>query len=262
MKLELPSPGMPGQPMYYVIPAKAANADAGEEVHRLRRRARRCRPTASSSSSTGIRASIRSTCSRSSTPAAWNKLFTDITPARSRRARAGRSRCRAYFNDIVEGYERVGAELRRAIARRSAHALADDGAPIVAARARRRAPLGAALAARRAGARSSSALFFVFPLVLSRASARFAARTAASRSRISPRRSSSTRSDIVFTRRDRRAVDAADRARRDRDRRLPDARREPARRRAAALALSLAAVHSVRRRRAGACARSSPRTAC
>ena len=37
----------------------------------------------------------------------------------------------------------------------------------------------------------------------------------------------------------------------DRDRRLPDARRESARGRAAALALPLAAVHSVRRRRAG-----------
>ena len=57
--------------------------------------------------------------------------------------------------------------------------------------------------------------------------------------------------DLIFTRRDRRAVDGADRARRDRDRRLPDARREPARGRGAALALPLAAVHSVRRRRAG-----------
>ncbi len=51
--------------------------------------------------------------------------------------------------------------------------------------------------------------------------------------------------------RDRRAVDGADRARRDRDRRLPDARRESARGGDPALALSLAAVHSVRRRRAG-----------
>ena len=34
MKLSLPSPGLPGQPMYYVIPAKAARRRARQEVHR------------------------------------------------------------------------------------------------------------------------------------------------------------------------------------------------------------------------------------
>ena len=31
MKLELIEPGLPGQPMYYVVPAKAANADAAKK---------------------------------------------------------------------------------------------------------------------------------------------------------------------------------------------------------------------------------------
>ena len=40
MKLKLIGPGMPGQPMYYVSPAKAANPDAAREVHRVRDLAR------------------------------------------------------------------------------------------------------------------------------------------------------------------------------------------------------------------------------
>ena len=51
-------------------------------------------------------------------------------------------------------------------------------------------------------------------------------------------------------------------ARRDRHRRLPDARRESARRRDPALALPLAAVHPVHRHRPGDARRSSPRTGC
>ena len=57
--------------------------------------------------------------------------------------------------------------------------------------------------------------------------------------------------DLLFTRRHRAAVDAADRHRRDRHRRLPDAGRESARGGDPALALSLAAVHSVHRHRPG-----------
>ena len=84
----------------------AAHRGAREEVHRPRGERRKCRPRASSSSSTGIRASIRSTCRRSSTPAVWNKLFTDISPGDL--SKYGRPfPLSEYFTDILEAYERV-----------------------------------------------------------------------------------------------------------------------------------------------------------
>ena len=105
MKLALPSPGLPGQPMYYVIPAKAAHAQLAKKFIELRK-APKCRPTASSSNSTGIRASIRSTCSRSST----RRRGTSSSPTsrRSDLSKYGRPfPLSPYFKDIVEGYERV-----------------------------------------------------------------------------------------------------------------------------------------------------------
>ena len=36
VKLELPQPGLPGQPMYYVVPTKARQCGAREEVRRFR----------------------------------------------------------------------------------------------------------------------------------------------------------------------------------------------------------------------------------
>jgi ABC-type uncharacterized transport system YnjBCD substrate-binding protein len=56
IKLALLAPGMPGQPMYYVIPAKAANPQLARDFIALAP-ARKCRRRGSSSSSTGIRAS-------------------------------------------------------------------------------------------------------------------------------------------------------------------------------------------------------------
>ena len=67
LKITLIGPGMPGQPMYYVVPAKAPNRELAEEVRRARDRARTCRQKASSSASTGIPASTRSTSGPSST---------------------------------------------------------------------------------------------------------------------------------------------------------------------------------------------------
>ncbi|CAG0959188.1 hypothetical protein BURK1_00621 [Burkholderiales bacterium] len=105
IKLELPRPGLPGQPMYYVVPAKAANAQL----------ARRFVDFAASPEIQaegivkqfnwypGIDAQhVRSKMDEKS----WNKLFTDISPE----ALASYGRpfpLSEYFTDILEGYERV-----------------------------------------------------------------------------------------------------------------------------------------------------------
>ena len=105
VKLSLPAPGLPGQPMYYVIPAKAAHADLAKKFIDL-------------AESPEVQADgivkqfnwypgidpqyVQSTM----TPAAWNKLFTDISP----KDLASKGRpfpLSQYFTDIVEGYERV-----------------------------------------------------------------------------------------------------------------------------------------------------------
>ena len=67
MKLTLTGPGMPGQPMHYVVPAKARPTRNWPRSSWRSPPARRCRPKASSSASTGIPASTLRTSSRSST---------------------------------------------------------------------------------------------------------------------------------------------------------------------------------------------------
>jgi ABC-type uncharacterized transport system YnjBCD substrate-binding protein len=92
MKLALPSPGLPGQPMYYVIPAKAAHAQLAKKFIELAE-SPQVRLTASSSNSTGIRASIRSMCSPSST----RQPGPSSSPTSRRRiwrSTVGHSRCR------------------------------------------------------------------------------------------------------------------------------------------------------------------------
>src|SRR5947199_5482329 len=105
IKLALPSPGLPGQPMYYVIPAKAANAAMAKKFIDF-------------AESPEIQAEgivkqfnwypgidpqyVQGTLDQ----AAWNKLFTDVSPADL--SKYGRPFPLApYFKDIVEGYERV-----------------------------------------------------------------------------------------------------------------------------------------------------------
>ena len=105
VKLALPSPGLPGQPMYYVIPAKAANAALAKKFIDF-------------AESPEVQADgivkqfnwypgidpqyVQAKLSQQD----WNKLFTDVTPAEL--AKYGRPfPLSDYFTDIVEGYERV-----------------------------------------------------------------------------------------------------------------------------------------------------------
>jgi len=105
VKLELPSPGLPGQPMYYVIPAKAANAAMAKKFIDF--------AESPEVQAEGIVKQFNwypgidpQYVQSKMPPADWNKLFTDITPAQL--AQNGRPfPLSQYFTDIVEGYERV-----------------------------------------------------------------------------------------------------------------------------------------------------------
>ncbi len=105
VKLELPSPGLPGQPMYYVIPAKAANAALAKKFIDF--------AESPDVQADGIVKQFNwypgidpQFVQAKLTSAEWNKLFTDIPP--SDLAKYGRPfPLSDYFTDIVEGYERV-----------------------------------------------------------------------------------------------------------------------------------------------------------
>ena len=105
MKLSLPEPGLPGQPMYYVVPAKAANAAVARKFVEF-------------AASPDIQAEgivkqfnwypgIDAQYVKAKLDAkSWDKLFTDIKPEQLQRF--GRPfPLSYYFTDIVEGYERV-----------------------------------------------------------------------------------------------------------------------------------------------------------
>ncbi len=104
-RLALPSPGLPGQPMYYVIPAKAANAALAKKFIDF--------AESPEIQAEGIVKQFNwypgidpQFVQAKLTQAEWNKLFVDITPAEL--AKNGRPfPLSAYFTDIVEGYERV-----------------------------------------------------------------------------------------------------------------------------------------------------------
>jgi ABC-type uncharacterized transport system YnjBCD substrate-binding protein len=105
IKLALPSPGLPGQPMYYVIPAKAANAAIAKKFIDF--------AESPEVQADGIVKQFNwypgidpQHVQAKLDPAAWNKLFTDISPAQL--SQYGRPfPLSEYFTDIVEGYERV-----------------------------------------------------------------------------------------------------------------------------------------------------------
>jgi ABC-type uncharacterized transport system YnjBCD substrate-binding protein len=105
IKLALVSPGLPGQPMYYVIPAKAANAAIAKKFVDF--------AESPEVQADGIVKQFNwypgidpQYVQAKLTPAEWNKLFADITPAEL--AKNGRPfPLSDYFTDIVEGYERV-----------------------------------------------------------------------------------------------------------------------------------------------------------
>jgi putative spermidine/putrescine transport system substrate-binding protein len=105
LKLSLTEPGLPGQPMYYAVPAKAANAALARKFVEFA-----ASPEIQAEGIVkkfnwypGIDAQhVQSKLDKAS----WDKLFTDIKPETLQRY--GRPfPLSDYFTDIVEGYERV-----------------------------------------------------------------------------------------------------------------------------------------------------------
>lgn len=107
LKLILPKPGMPGQPMYYVIPAKTPHAQLAEKFIAL--------ATSPEVQANGIVKKFNwypgidaKYVKPKLDPATWNKLFTDITP--SELQDLGKSfPIKPYFDAILETYERTVA---------------------------------------------------------------------------------------------------------------------------------------------------------
>lgn len=104
VKLTLIGPGMPGQPMYYVIPAKAANEKLAEDFIAL--------ATSPEVQAEGIvkrfnwYPGIDPNAVRAQLDdATWQKLFVDITPQDLRR-KGQPFPITPYFNDILETYEK------------------------------------------------------------------------------------------------------------------------------------------------------------
>ncbi|GHC72519.1 extracellular solute-binding protein [Limoniibacter endophyticus] len=103
-KLVLPAPGMPGQPMHYVIPAKAKNKDLAEKFVEL--------ATSAKVQAEGIVERFNwypgidaQHVEAELDEATWNKLFTDVTPEDL--ANFGKPFPIAPYNDaILEAYER------------------------------------------------------------------------------------------------------------------------------------------------------------
>ncbi|MGX5736292.1 ABC transporter substrate-binding protein [Bosea thiooxidans] len=104
MKLKLAAPGMPGQPMYYAVPEKSAQKKLAEEFIAL--------ATSPQVQAEGIVKKFNwypgidaKHLEGKLDKAAWDKLFTDITPAEL--SQNGKPFPIApYFNDILEGYEK------------------------------------------------------------------------------------------------------------------------------------------------------------
>ncbi len=104
MKLKLTAPGMPGQPMYYAVPEKSAQKKLAEEFIAL--------ATSPQVQADGIVKKFNwypgidaKHLEGKLDKAAWDKLFTDITPAEL--SQNGKPFPIApYFNDILEGYEK------------------------------------------------------------------------------------------------------------------------------------------------------------
>lgn len=104
MKLVLPEPGMPGQPMFYVVPSKAANKDLAIKFVEL--------ATSPDVQAEGIVKRFNwypgidaEHVKKSLDDASWNKLFTDVKPEEL--AKKGQPfPIVPYFNDINEAFEK------------------------------------------------------------------------------------------------------------------------------------------------------------
>jgi len=104
LKLVLPSPGMPGQPMHYVIPAKAEHPKLAEKFIAL--------ATSPEVQANGIVRKFNwypgidaDHVKVKLDPTTWNKLFTDIKPKEL--AEYGKPfPIKPYFDGILEAYEK------------------------------------------------------------------------------------------------------------------------------------------------------------
>ena len=103
VKLKLIGPGMPGQPMYYTVPAKAAHAKLAEEFIAL--------ATSPQVQADGIvkkfnwYPGIDPTAVKANLDqASWDKLFVDVTPA-DIAANGKTFPMTPYFNDVLASYE-------------------------------------------------------------------------------------------------------------------------------------------------------------
>jgi putative spermidine/putrescine transport system substrate-binding protein len=104
MKLKLIAPGMPGQPMYYATPAKAANAKLAEEFIAM--------ATSPEVQAEGIVKRFNwypgidaKHLEGKLDPAVWKKLFADISPE-DLASKGQPFPIAPYFNDILESYEK------------------------------------------------------------------------------------------------------------------------------------------------------------
>ncbi len=104
MKLKLIGPGMPGQPMYYIVPAKAANTDLGKKFVEL--------ATSPQVQAEGIVKNFNwypgidaKYIEDSLEPAVFEKLFADVSPddlaSKGKVFPIG-----PFFDDILEAYEK------------------------------------------------------------------------------------------------------------------------------------------------------------
>jgi ABC-type uncharacterized transport system YnjBCD substrate-binding protein len=107
LKLVLPSPGMPGQPMYYAIPAKAAQQALARDFIEL--------ATSPEVQAEGIVQRFNwypgidaQYVQAKLDPKIWNKLFIDITP-QDLKANAKPFPISPYFTTILNEYERIVA---------------------------------------------------------------------------------------------------------------------------------------------------------
>jgi ABC-type uncharacterized transport system YnjBCD substrate-binding protein len=104
MRLQLIGPGMPGQPMYYVIPAKAANMAAAKRFVEM--------ATSPEIQAEGIVKKFNwypgidaQHVKAKLDDKTWNKLFVDVTPQEL--ASKGKVfPIKQYFDDILESYEK------------------------------------------------------------------------------------------------------------------------------------------------------------
>ena len=106
-RLALIGPGLPGQPMYYVVPAKAAHGDLGAKFIEM--------ATSPEVQAEGIVKRFNwypgidaQYVQPNLDKATWEKLFTDVKPD-DLAAKGKPFPLTQYFNDILESYERTVA---------------------------------------------------------------------------------------------------------------------------------------------------------